>query len=390
MEWSKNPASEKKLRIALIYLGRRGSGGPISLNIASHLSKWAEVLCVISTQNEGLNSWKEAGVSFVAFPTYRNFFQSVWGWIDQRSVRQIAAQIQAWKPDVLLFPMFYTWNPLLQRHLREYPAVVVVHDPVPHPDLTGSVYGFLENFSIRQASYCLVFSHVLVKPLLRRVKPGCKVRVIQHGELSYSSPVPEVLYERQAESKDQVTLLFFGRITKYKGLDWLLRAYQELSAEFKLSLLIAGEGNLRPYRRLIKSLSNVRIINRWIGENEIAGFFRQADLLVLPYTSASQSGVIPIAANFGLPVISTRVGGIVEQIQDEKTGLLVEPKSTEALKAAIRRIVLEPEFRIMLGENLRKEFQEHRTWEKVTKQIYQVCAEAANFVLQGDEPSAHC
>jgi glycosyltransferase involved in cell wall biosynthesis len=361
------------MRIGIIYLGRRGSGGIISLNIATHLAEKADVFAVISTSSQNLKAWQDSGLEIYVFPTYRNAFEAAWAWVDRRGVRRIASQIRSYKPDVLLFPMFYTWNPLIQISLREIPTIVAIHDPIPHPGLAAWVYREIENISIRHAKRCLIFSQVFIPALQRRGARPNRIDVIPLGDHAYSSAMAEVSDFSTKKVQGVPILLFFGRITKYKGLDILLKACYQLSSSVDFKLCVVGEGDLRPYRDLLESLPNIEVVNRWVGEDEVAPIFTQADIVILPYTDASQSGVISVAASLGLPVIATRVGGIPEQIQDGLTGLLVEPNSVEQLVGAIRSLLENPEKRMGLGENLKKEFQEKRNWTIITDQILESC-----------------
>ncbi len=153
----------------------------------------------------------------------------------------------------------------------------------------------------------------------------------------------------------------------------LLDAFAQVSARRpNVRLLIAGDGSLGPYRRQLKNLKRVEIINRWVAEDEISQLFERADMVVLPYTSASQSGVLAVAAGYGLPVIATQVGGLPEQISDGKTGLLVPPGSAEALAAAIERLLDDHDLANQLGRALRREFEEQRSWEKVAGKLLDV------------------
>jgi glycosyltransferase involved in cell wall biosynthesis len=142
--------------------------------------------------------------------------------------------------------------------------------------------------------------------------------------------------------------------------------------------MVVGEGNLAPYKQLLDEVPQVRLINRWVDEKDIAGIFQQADVVVLPYTAGSQSGVIPIAASFGLPVIATRVGGIPEQIEQETTGLLVEPGSVTELAAALQRLMDDPPFSRQMGENLQQEYRKNKSWKEISGRIFDACERAAN------------
>ena len=362
------------MKIAFIYLGRRGGGAALSYELAVHLARRIQMLAVISTYVENDRLWQASGLELCQTETYRNLVQAVWGWISPVKMRALAVQIRAWEPDVLLFPMFYTWNPLLQRLLPEIPSIVAVHDPTPHPGLVDRVYSWLENASLRRARRCLAFSRSECPALVQRGVTADKIDIIPLGEFS-SYREAAILQLDQPRPKPPI-LLFFGRITAYKGLDVLLQAFQQIHQQQEARLVIAGDGDIRPYLPLLKGTPDVELINRWIADDEISALFQRASLVILPYTSASQSGVIPIAAAFRLPVIASRVGGIPEQIEDGKTGLLVEPGSVAQLATAMGRLLGNPELSYQLGHSLGEDYQKNRNWDQIAEAVRQVCEKA--------------
>ena len=359
------------MRIAVVYLGRRGSGSLISLSLCEHLAKKADVLIVRSSLVENLSAWKQAPFKQISVKTYRSFSQAVFAWLDYRQQHRIADQIRSWQPDLLLFPMFYTLNPFLQHQLTEIPSVVAVHDPIPHPGYVDWVYAKLENWSIQQARRCLLFSRVLVPALEERGVTSDRIDVIPHGPLIYPSVA-------QSDYSHPTSLLFFGRITPYKGLDVLIEAYSRLRERHQINLRIVGSGDLRPYLPLLENLPGVEIVNRWVDESEVSRFFGPNQIIILPYTSASQSGVIAIAAGFGLPVIATRTGGLPEQINDGVTGILVPAGSVGELVDAIEDLLKNSQKAAFLGQALAKDFSQNRNWNEIATQVLSACEKALN------------
>jgi glycosyltransferase involved in cell wall biosynthesis len=134
--------------------------------------------------------------------------------------------------------------------------------------------------------------------------------------------------------------LFFGFIRGYKGLMNLIRAVALLPPERDFQLLVGGEfyEDDQPYRDLIRELGvEKRIVlhDRYIPNEEVPDFFGAANVVVLPYVSATQSGIIQIAYNFNRPVITTRVGGLPEVVRPGELGEVVEPEDPPARAAAI-------------------------------------------------------
>lgn len=135
--------------------------------------------------------------------------------------------------------------------------------------------------------------------------------------------------------------LFFGLIRDYKGLDLLLEAWAKWKPEGR-KLLIAGEfyASREKYIVLIERLglqNRVVLHDRFIADDDVKYYFSAADCLVLPYRTATQSGVTQIAYNFSLPMIVTRVGGLPEIVPDGRVGLVCEPDA-DSIAAAMQQI----------------------------------------------------
>ena len=140
---------------------------------------------------------------------------------------------------------------------------------------------------------------------------------------------------------EQRYTLFFGLIRDYKGLDLLLRAWAKWMPEGR-KLLIAGEfyASREKYISLIEELGlreKVVLHDRFIADEDVRYYFSAADALVLPYRTATQSGVTQIAYNFSLPMIVTRVGGLPEIVPDGRVGIVCEPDA-ESIKEALSQL----------------------------------------------------
>jgi len=200
-----------------------------------------------------------------------------------------------------------------------------------------------------------------------------KIDVIPHAVFSFYDSFK---YEAPV-SRVPRTLLFFGRITEYKGLEVLLQAFRIAQTRCPdLRLKIVGEGDMRTYRQLIDSAQNITVTNTWVADPEVPGIFQSADIVMVPYTSASQSGVIALAASFGRPVIATRVGAIPEQIRDRETGLLVEPGSAEALASAIDLFIENNQLREETARRLSVEMRTKCNWQTTSDAYLESCRRA--------------
>jgi glycosyltransferase involved in cell wall biosynthesis len=138
-------------------------------------------------------------------------------------------------------------------------------------------------------------------------------------------------------------LLFFGYVRKYKGLDILIEAMKMLvDEEKKYKLLIVGEFYDDPkiYKDQINRLglnNNIQIINEYVPNEEVGKYFNISDVVVLPYRSATQSGILNIAYGFNKPVIVTKVGGLTESVEDGKTGIVVDEARPDKIAGAVKK-----------------------------------------------------
>jgi glycosyltransferase involved in cell wall biosynthesis len=175
-----------------------------------------------------------------------------------------------------------------------------------------------------------------------KLRPDARVRLMPHPLYDhFGTPMPKVEARRKLGlPADARMLLFFGLIRDYKGLDLLIEAFGKLDERYHL--VIAGEpyGDFAEYQRRIDASpqpGHIHVETRYIADAEVPGFFGAADAVVLPYKSATQSGVTAIAYHFGVPVIATNVGGLKEALHEGRTGVLVPEVSAAAIVAGIER-----------------------------------------------------
>lgn len=148
-------------------------------------------------------------------------------------------------------------------------------------------------------------------------------------------------------------VLFFGRISPYKGIEYLLQAMEIVHQKYSdVKVIIAGSGKMYFDISKYDSLSYVKILNRFIGLDELSDLIRGALFTICPYTDATQSGVVYSSFALNTPVIATRVGGLPEMIEDGKTGIIVPPKDSSALATAILSFLDNPELLVKMRGNI--------------------------------------
>ncbi len=169
-------------------------------------------------------------------------------------------------------------------------------------------------------------------------------------------------------------LLFFGLIREYKGLHYLLDAMPEIMANVKnAKLIVAGEfrGEKDKYVQQARELSidnAVEFHDEYVPDSDVEKYFQASDLVVLPYVSATQSGVVQIALSFEKPVVVTNVGGLPEVVQDGKTGYLIPPKDSSAIAGAVCRF-FNSDDNSMLKESIREHSKKISWDDQITEAV---------------------
>lgn len=164
-------------------------------------------------------------------------------------------------------------------------------------------------------------------------------------------------WEKFAQPEEANTILFFGRVSPYKGIEYLIRAVPHIKKQITdLKVILAGEGE---YCFDITRLANdntYRVINRFLSNTELVELIQKSSIVVCPYTDATQSAVVMTAYAFNKPVVATSVGGLPEIVKDRVTGLLVPPRSPEKLAAAITELLEDAEKKRAIAANIRDNF----------------------------------
>jgi glycosyltransferase involved in cell wall biosynthesis len=170
--------------------------------------------------------------------------------------------------------------------------------------------------------------------------PAKSLEVIPHPGYDHHG-LPE---QSRADAPRGCRLLYFGLIRPFKGVEDLIHAFDAIPLDEigEYHLTIAGEtweGHSLPAALIASSPhgKRIRFINRYLTDDEVTDLFRQADIVVLPYRRSSQSGPLHIAMHWGLPVVVTAVGGLVEAVEAYEGATLAEPANPTALLAAIRQ-----------------------------------------------------
>lgn len=262
--------------------------------------------------------------------------------------RSAAAKILAMKPDVVIFqywlpffaPAYATMARLLKRRAPGVRLLAVAHNVMPHEGRPGDAA--LGRFFLRRCDAIAALSESVADDA-RTLEVEADVRVLAHPIYEhFGSQLPRDEARRLLGLPDDgEIMLFFGFIRKYKGLHVLLRALPQIVRNRPSArLVVAGEfyDDEASYRAIIKTTGmedRVHVFSEYIPEADVRTYFSAADVIVQPYVSATQSGVVPTAFHFERPVVVADVGGLAEIVPHGEAGLVVPPGDPDALAVAV-------------------------------------------------------
>lgn len=264
---------------------------------------------------------------------------------------QLCRRVRADNPDVLLLQWWVPyWTPsltVISRWIKRNTNIRIVyicHNVVPH-DGGGILDRRLAITVLRQGDGFIVHSEqdryrllaLLPRAMVVKAHLPTYAELAQH---SHTSAAEEL--HCKLKLPDCPILLFFGFVRPYKGLEYLIQALPIILKQMRVHLLVVGEfwTNVEFYRRYAQEFGvehAITFVDRYIPNEELPPYFDLVDVVVLPYISATQSAVVQLAFGFGKPVITTRVGGLHEVVQDGVNGLIVPPQDEQALAEAVIR-----------------------------------------------------
>ena len=294
------------------------------------------------------------------------------------NIISVGRSIKKEKPDLVIIqwwhPYFAPCYWLLESVLgKKIQKMFICHNVFPHERFPFD--RLLTKLVIKKGDAYITHSTSDAQDLLS-IKPNAKYKINPHP--TYNAFRLQGLTKEQARAKlqkgaDEKLLLFFGFVREYKGLKHLLKAMPEIRTTLdNVRLMVVGSfGDDRDkYMQLIQTEQIgdcVEVVDRYTPDNEVEKYFAACDLVVLPYISATQSGIVQIAYGFEKPVVVTNVGGLPDVVTDGKTGYVVESEQPQQLAKAVIRF---------FEENRAEEMQEYVkqeayrfSWDRMVENI---------------------
>lgn len=290
---------------------------------------------------------------------------------------RVALRVRQHNPDLIIFkywmPFFapcYAAVVFISKLLCRTKALYVCDNIIPHE--SSPIDAVLTRLGIAYIDYFLVMSDT-VRNQLTSFNPAAELRLVAHPTYSiFGERIDRKVARARLGLGDEKVLLFFGYVRKYKGLSVLLDAMPSVLARMKVTLVVAGEfyDDKKPYIEQIDRLGighSVLLLDNYIPNEEVTYYFSAADLVALPYVSATQSGIVQIAYNYDTPVIASDVGGLPEIVDDGKTGYVVPANDAEAFAGAIVKYFQEGDVDAF-AERIRLRKGEY-SWERLAEAV---------------------
>lgn len=283
-------------------------------------------------------------------------------------------EIREFGPQLLIvsyfLPFFAPSCAWICSHLPGIRIHYLAHNVTAHENWPGG--RLLTRLALKRAGKIILLSQSCLQDLRNTMPPEIASRGVAafHPVYSTYSSIPA---DGKETARDPRAILFFGLIKPYKGLDLLLRAMPLVIKQVPdARLIVCGEvyGDKSEYIRLIDELgisSSVETHFEYIDGKRVDGFFRRASLCVLPYRSATQSGIIGIAYAYDLPILATQVGGLGEYVRDGINGIMVPPESPEAIAEGIIRFFTSDMYPC-LSQGV-AEFKQRYSWQALAELV---------------------
>jgi len=290
-----------------------------------------------------------------------------------------AAAINRYKPDAVIVQWWHPWFApcywVLLRHLKKQIKVIFLcHNVLPHEGFP--MKHLLSGMVLRKGTGFIVHSEQDERDLKELVPSPRLVRTVHPTYNQFRKRFIDKTTARRELGipEDQEMLLFFGFIRKYKGLAHLIKALPSIcQARPNAHLWVVGDffdNDKADYEAMIREVGcadRLTLVDGYLPDDKVEPYFASADLCVLPYESATQSGVIQISYSFGCPVVATDVGGLPEVVLDGKTGYVVPALDDKALRDAVIRFFEEDkavEFAVWIEQEAEK-----YSWDRMNEHI---------------------
>ena len=362
------------MNILICYWGRKGGGAKYSEELATNFSRlYPDSTSVSFSKNsEVFEAVRKLDAPCCHIETFNSVFSfCIRSFLLPFILFQLIRFVKKQKIDIVMTGMGHVWTPfgVLFLRLAGVKHVIVIHDAFPHPGDLKFYYQM--NLITAKFSDKIIVLSEHVKNILIKNHNISETNIIKstHGLLNYKG----LKRDPKVFENSPFILVFFGRILEYKGISFLLEAFEYLEKKYDdIFLEIYGSGDLTSYRDQFSRLNRVKIVNRWIHDDEVENIFNKPCLNITPYIEASQSGIIPVACSCGIPTICTDVGGLSEQVLDGRTGIIIKGKDVcREIEESVEGLYNNRASCDLMSRNCSNYAQNTLEWEFICRRLYQ-------------------
>jgi glycosyltransferase involved in cell wall biosynthesis len=319
---------EHKAPLSIIYLGRRGGGAKLTANISEDLGnskKFSIMAICVRKDNELVEAYDQSKIvtlfnGLSSISTFSRIITYVF------FPNKLLLDTRLSPVGVCLVPMISPLGLIVERLLKAQGVTVIrlLHDFEKHPGDSWPPNLLIRRI-VKKSEFLITLS-AGVASKVKELNPN--IRVSNYPHPAFNFPI-----SKAHTMPPKKYILFIGRIRKYKGVENLIAAYSDLIPE-DIDLVIAGEGKLE-----YKVQPNIRVINRWLEEHEIASLVQNAEVVVFPYIEASQSGMLPYCVNENKKVVVTPLPGLLEQTSTYKNAYISGGFEVDSLIQALNAAI---------------------------------------------------
>ncbi|MGP1832764.1 glycosyltransferase family 4 protein [Shewanella frigidimarina] len=261
------------------------------------------------------------------------------------------------------FPYFHYWAVPIIIICRIFciPTICTVHDGILHSGDGKPFEQVLNNLYIKLATKLIFLTHYVQKLVHKRIQYNVDSLILPHGIIGLDLG----MYTNSKYFKKNI--LFFGRVSKYKGIETLLNAVSLLDANIYEKLIIVGKSQYDVDYSIFPEQSKLVVVDDFVSEENVKDYFDISSILVLPYLEATQSGVAMLGIASNTPMVISRCGGLNEQLTDDEA-LFFAPDDYLGLSNCITSLLVDEalyqKFYYALGQKSKDE-----SWDVISDKL---------------------
>jgi glycosyltransferase involved in cell wall biosynthesis len=285
--------------VCILYIGTKGAGPLFSIELARSLLECGYRVSVIVVNDvENWSDLQNLGIEVHSIQSnYRFFFSKIWLFV--KLLFRLVKHKKRY--DCLIIPMASIYDFILLNSLNFDKSILFFHDPIPHPGF-NQVVRYFELRALKKVDHIVILNPKFQE--FTRDFLGKELSRISYFPHPYFSVNLERIGFLREETR-RINLVYFGRIEDYKGIDILGKCFNENSLQLSnFDLTIIGTGNFGKYRHYFDNFDSFKLVNEYVSLESLPSYLNKPNtIMVLPYTSATQSGVVPLIMRLGIPLI---------------------------------------------------------------------------------------